>query len=482
MAQSGRPVVLWFRQDLRLHDQPALAAAVATGRPVLAVYILDDATPGRWRLGGASRWWLDGSLRSLAADLGRLGGKLTLRRGETVAAIGAIVAESGAASVFAGVAVEPWARALSERVEAAMRARGVAVHWHRTVSLFEPDSVRTQAGGPFGVYSPFARACFARGGPPEPLPAPAPIVPGPDCASDDLDGWRLKPTRPDWAGGLRASWTPGEAGGRAQLMRFVANALGAYDGQRNVPGSDGTSRLSPHLHFGEVSAGQVWHAALHAAADAGKPLQTFLKEVLWREFSLHLLWHHPDLPERPLRREFAAMPWRMDEAAFAAWTRGRTGLPMVDAGMRQLWQTGWMHNRVRMLVASYLVKHLLIPWQDGEAWFWDTLVDADLASNSASWQWVAGCGADAAPYFRVFNPALQGWKFDPDGLYVRRFVPELARLEDRYIHAPWDAPPASLAQAGVRLGETYPRPVVELGAGRDRALAAYRSLDRAGAE
>ncbi len=481
MAKPERPVVLWFRQDLRLHDHPALAAAVASGRPLVLVYVLDDETPGRWRPGGASRWWLDGSLRSLTADLERLGARLVLRRGETAAALVAVVAETGATTVFAGVAIEPWARALSERVEAAMRRRTVAMQWYRTASLFEPDSLRTQGGGPFAVYSPFARACFARGTPPAPVPAPDVITVGPHCRSDDLESWALRPTRPDWAGGLRESWKPGEAGARAQLTRFVADALGVYDRRRNVPGTEGTSRLSPHLHFGEISAGQVWHASIHVAGGGVKPLETFLKEVLWREFSLHLLWHHPRLPEEPLRREFTGMPWREDEAGFSAWKRGLTGVPMVDAGMRQLWQTGWMHNRVRMLAASFLVKHLLIQWQDGEAWFWDTLVDADLASNSASWQWVAGCGADAAPYFRIFNPALQGWKFDPDGSYVRRFVPELARLDHRFIHAPWDAPAAVLEHAGVQLGVTYPDPIVDLGRGRERALAAYRSLGRVGA-
>ncbi|MBV9655177.1 MAG: deoxyribodipyrimidine photo-lyase [Acetobacteraceae bacterium] len=481
MANAARPVVLWFRGDLRLRDQGAVAAAVATGQPVVPLYVLDDETPGRWRLGGASRWWLDGSLRSLAADLAGAGSQLVLRRGETVAALSGLVHETGATAVFAGVAVEPWARALSERLETAMRQSGVAVHWHRTVSLFDADAIRTQSNGPYSVYSPFARACFARQPPRPPSDAPARILAGPDCSSDDLNSWKLTPTSPDWAGGLRESWMPGEGGARVQLRRFVADALGQYDGTRNVPSVEGTSRLSPHLHFGEISAGEVWHAARGAAADTGKPLETFLKEVLWREFSMHLLWHHPRLPEEPLRREFGSMPFRQDRAALAAWRRGRTGIPMVDAGMRQLWQTGWMHNRVRLVVASFLVKHLLISWQEGESWFWDTLVDADLASNSANWQWIAGCGADAAPYFRVFNPALQGAKFDPSGDYVRRFVPELTRLGKQYIHTPWDAPETVLAEAGVRVGETYPRPIVGLEAGRNRALAAYRSLDRVGA-
>ena len=281
----------------------------------------------------------------------------------------------------------------------------------------------------------------------------------------------LRPARPDWAGGLRHAWTPGEPGAQARLRAFATGGLAAYAEARDRPGIDGTSRLSPHLAFGEISARQLWHAA-----GAGDGAARWTDEILWREFSAHLLWHHPTLPEAPLRHDFRRMPWRDDKAALLAWQRGRTGLPIVDAGMRQLWQTGWMHNRVRMIAASLLVKHLLLPWQAGEAWFWDTLVDADLASNAVSWQWVAGSGADAAPFFRIFNPVLQGRKFDPDARYVRRFVPELAALPARWVHEPWAAPPLVLAQAGVRIGATYPAPIVDLAAGRARALEALRLL------
>ena len=295
--------------------------------------------------------------------------------------------------------------------------------------------------------------------------------------SDRLEDWDLLPSRPDWAGGLRATWTPGESGAQARLRVFLDRNLAGYAGFRDHPGQCVTSMLSPHLHFGELSAAQVWHGvnALQPSKDSDK----FIRELLWREFSIHLLWQHPDLPEVPLRREFAGMPWRDDASALAAWQRGRTGIPIVDAGMRQLWETGWMHNRVRMIAASVLIKHLLIPWQAGEAWFWDTLVDADLANNAASWQWVAGCGADAAPYFRIFNPTLQGRKFDAEGVYVRRFVPELSQLSSADIHAPWEAPEPALAQAGVILGQTYPHPIVNLAAGRARALAAYEAVKAA---
>ena len=465
---TAAPVLLWLRRELRLADNAALAAALASGRPVLPVYVLDEATPGAWAPGGAGRWWLHHSLAALAASLAGAGAPLVLRRGPVARVLPELVRETKAVAIHAGQPVEPWAR---EAVAELERAAGVPLHLHRTATLFDPDAIRTRAGGAYGVFTPFARACRAHAPPAPPLPAPA-RIPAPDApASDTLDAWTLLPRRPDWAGGLRASWTPGEAAAQARLRAFAAGPLAAYAGGRDRPGTDGTSRLSPHLAFGEVSARQLWHAA-----GAGPGAARWTDELLWREFSAHLLWHHPTLPEAPLRPAFARLPWRHDQAALRAWQRGRTGLPVVDAGMRQLWQTGWMHNRVRMIVASLLVKHLLLPWQDGAAWFWDTLVDADLASNAASWQWVAGCGADAAPFFRIFNPVLQGQKFDPDGAYVRRFVPELAALPDRFLHAPWTAPAAELARAGVRIGRTYPAPIVDLAAGRARALAAFASL------
>ncbi|MDE2575464.1 MAG: FAD-binding domain-containing protein, partial [Rhodospirillales bacterium] len=308
-----------------------------------------------------------------------------------------------------------------------------------------------------------------------PAPAPDRLPAAPAIASDRLEDWRLLPRRPDWAGGLRASWTPGEAGAAARLAAFLDAGLDGYAARRDLPGIAGTSKLSPHLAWGEISPGAMWH---EAAARGGAGLGVFVNELLWREFSAQLLWHNAELPSAPLRRDFAAMPWREDAPALAAWQRGQTGIPIVDAGMRELWHTGWMHNRVRMVAASFLVKHLMIPWQRGEAWFWDTLVDADLATNAASWQWVAGCGADAAPYFRIFNPVLQGAKFDADGAYVRRFVPELAALPARHIHAPWLAPPAALAAAGIRLGTDYPAPIIDLAAGRARALDAFHALPK----
>ncbi|MDX6502312.1 MAG: deoxyribodipyrimidine photo-lyase, partial [Blastocatellia bacterium] len=465
---SDSPVILWFRNDLRLADHAALRAAMETGRPVLPLFILDDDSPGPWALGGASRWWLHHSLVSLQSSLQARGSQLTLRRGDSPKIIVEFTAKTGAAEVFTGGSADPWARQVDE---AAAKALGVKLHRMRTTTMFHPGSVRTKGGGAYSVYTPFANACRALGGPNEPLAAPKTIHPAPPWQSDRLDDWALLPTKPDWASGLRDTWTPGEAGAMERANAFVTLGLPSYAVGRDKPGDDGTSMLSPHLHFGEISAPQLWHLAHRQPV--GKGREIFLRELLWREFCANLLWHHPGLPDAPLKPEFANMPWRDDKPGVSAWQQGQTGVPIVDAGMRQLWQIGWMHNRVRMIVASFLIKHLLIPWQQGEAWFWDTLVDADLASNAGNWQWVAGCGADAAPYFRIFNPVLQGKKFDVDGGYVRHFVPELAKLDPKHIHAPWEAPAEVLAQGGITLGKTYPRPIVDLAEGRNRALDAY---------
>ena len=458
------PVILFLRRELRLADNPALMAAVASGLPVLPVFVLDDGSPGAWQAGGATRWWLHHSLTSLTADLAACGANLVLRRGPIDVEIPRLVAETGAVAVHAGMPTEPWARDLYRRLRAALAVKLVV---HESNLLFHPDRIKTQAGTPYGVFTPFSRACMAQFPLAPPLPTPAWIAGYGSVQSDDLDDWNLRPRAPNWSPGLQAAWTPGEAGALAQLSAFLADRVTDYAALRDMPAVDGTSRLSPHLAWGEISPRQILHAVADHPA-RGK----FVTEVLWREFAANLLWQHQDLPATPLRAEFAAMPWRDDSAGLRAWQLGQTGIPLVDAGMRQLWQTGWMHNRVRMVVASFLVKHLLIPWQIGEAWFWDTLVDADLAQNAASWQWVAGCGADAAPYFRIFNPSLQGARFDPHGDYVRRFVPELAGVPDRFVHAPWLAPNPP---------RNYPAPIIDLAIGRDRALAAFASLKQVAA-
>jgi deoxyribodipyrimidine photo-lyase len=468
-----RPTILWFRRDLRLTDQPALVAAMAGKAPVIPVFILDDAVAGAWKAGGASRWWLHHSLESLAASLAQLGSGLVLRRGDSAKAILALVRETGADAIHTGIMPEPWERAADDAVGGALRGSGCAFHRHQTSLMHDPDAIMTQTGKPFSVFTPFANAFGRVVHPAPPAPAPRHLSAATMPESEKLADWALLPTI-GWAAGIAARWTPSEAGAAPVLDRFVAEAASGYATARNDVGKPGSSSLSPYLHWGEISPHQAWAAV--DAAQPGAGVASFRRELVWREFAAHLLWHNPGIAEQPLRAEFRSFPWRADKRALRAWQKGQTGIPIVDAGMRQLWATGWMHNRARMITASFLIKHLLVPWQDGEAWFWDTLVDADLGNNSAGWQWVAGCGADGAPFFRIFNPVLQGKKFDSDGAYVREWVPELARLDTAFIHEPWAAPPLLLAGAGVSLGRTYPAPIIDLAEGRDRALAALRAV------
>lgn len=480
---TSAPILLWFRQDLRLADHRALTAALALGRPIIPVYILDDATPGAWRMGGASRWWLHESLTVLSRNLEGLGSRLVLKRGSSPDCLDELMEATGADAIYATRCYEPWARALEEDVAARLETAGKSFHRFAGGLLFEPEVPKTKAGEPFRVFTPFYKACLALGPPKPPLPRPEKNLPSPEGwpGGDDLEDWALLPRTPDWAGGFRETWEPGETGAEAQLLRFMDEAMAGYSDKRNRPDVEGTSRLSAHLHFGDISPHRCWHAIENRLAEDGKGAKggrSFLRELVWREFSYHLLFHWPYLPEKAFRPEFEKFPWDEDEAALKAWQRGLTGYPIVDAGMRELWQTGWMHNRVRMIVASFLIKDLMIPWQRGEAWFWDTLVDADLANNAASWQWVAGSGADAAPYFRVFNPILQGKKFDPKGDYVRRYVPEIAGLDDAHLQAPWEAPTENLAAAGIVLGKDYPAPMVDHGKARQRALQAYEAVKK----
>ncbi|MBI1188772.1 MAG: deoxyribodipyrimidine photo-lyase [Alphaproteobacteria bacterium] len=478
---ADAPALVWLRQDLRLGDNLAIKAAIDSGRPLLLVYILDDETPGRWRMGGASRWWLDRSLRAFTADAERRGGRLILRRGGAEAEIMRLAEETGAAAVYWSRAYEPFATARDTAIKAALKAKGVTAESAPGALLHEPWVVKTGQGEPFKVFTPFwraARTLEAR----RPAPAPRTLTAWTGkIASDRLDDWALTPTKPNWATGFEAAWRPGEAGAAAALTRFLDAALARYPEDRNRPDLEGTSRLSPHLHFGEISPAQAYSAASarSGAKGADRAIEKFLSEIGWREFSHQLLFHWPDLPEANWKESFDAFPWADDDAGFRAWTRGRTGYPIVDAGMRELWTTGWMHNRVRMIVASFLIKDLLVDWRRGQDWFWDTLVDADLANNAASWQWVAGSGADAAPYFRIFNPVTQGETYDPDGAYVRRWVPELAALPTEVLHAPWMASDAVLAKANVVLGKTYPHRIVDHGEARKRALAALETTKSA---
>lgn len=477
---TDKPIIVWFRRDLRLGDNAALSAAVETGSPVLAVYILDDAAPGSWRAGAASRWWLHNSLEALDRSISALGGSLVLRRGASGDVLSALAKETKAEAVHCSRAYEPWAQRLEREVRDRLDAQGVGLRRFAGTLLHEPEQLTTQAGGPFKVYTPFWRALRSKVTVSKPLSAPTQLrAPAKLPKSERLQSWGLLPERPDWAGGMRDAWTPGEDGARARFSSFLDEAIANYTDERNRPDLEGTSRISPHLAFGEISPRQCWWAAEAAGARERKAaggVETYLKELAWREFSAHLLHHRPDLPEVPFRSEFSGFPWRKSAAHLKAWKKGVTGYPIVDAGMRELWTTGWMHNRVRMIVASFLIKHLLLPWQEGEAWFWDTLVDADLANNAASWQWVAGSGADAAPYFRIFNPVLQGEKFDPEGEYVRRWVPELAGLPASVIHQPWQASAAVLEAAQVKIGSTYPAPIVAHAEARAAALGAFEAI------
>lgn len=474
------PVILWFRRDLRLADNPALTHAHATGRPVVPVYIHDQGSAVR-REGAASLWWLDKSLRALAAGLAERGARLILRRGDSEAELRRLVEETGTDTVFMNRLFEPEAWARDADIAHGLKAEGVECKGYNGALLCRPGAVLNGSGGPYKVFTPFLKALLAQAEAPAHTTGPRDLAGAPALDSDGLEDWGLHPARPDWSKGF--DWTPGEAGAVEALHRFTTTALKTYGKGRDHPAEVGGSRLSPHLHWGEIGPWRAVSAA-SAAADADRvpraEADKFIAEIGWREFSAHLLHHFPTLPDKAFRPEYDAFPWLDDDTGFTGWTRGLTGYPIVDAGMRQLWATGWMHNRVRMIVASFLIKDLLVDWRRGEAWFWDTLVDADLASNAQNWQWVAGSGADASPYFRIFNPVTQGQKFDAQGRYVRRWIPELARVPDKWIHAPWTAPPEVLRDARVRLGHDYPRPIVDHAEARDRALAALKAVSGGG--
>lgn len=473
------PALIWFRDDLRLSDNPALHAAVDSGRPLAALFVLDEDAPGLRPLGGAARWWLAGSLRAHAAHLAQHGLKLVLRRGPATRVVPQVAAELGAELVVFNHRPGAGEARVDEAVTARLRQedRQVARFWAHL--LHAPGTVATGAGRLPRTFSAFQRAAARLPPPAAPLPAPGQLSAATTAVdSEALEAWGLEPEHPDWAGGLRLAWRPGERAAQVRLAAFLADGLSGYAQGRDRPAAPHVSRLSPHLRAGEISPRQILAAVARAAGAGAVPAgdaEKFRAELLWREFSHHLLASAPDIAGRNIQAAFDLFPWRESPGELKAWQRGRTGYPIVDAGMRELWQTGWMHNRVRMVVASFLAKHLLIDWRTGEAWFWDTLVDADPASNPASWQWVAGTGLDAAPYFRIFNPVLQGEKFDPDGAYVRRFVPELAGLPASVLHKPWTADAATLRQAGVRLGDTYPHPIVDHAAARERALRALKS-------
>jgi len=468
----SQPIAIyWFRQDLRLSDNPALHQAAKAG-PVLPIYILDDKTPGKHAMGGASRLYLYHSLKALSESLN---GHLALFTGDPLTILKKLIKEHSVKGVFWNRLYEPYAIMRDTAIKKALKDLGIEVESHNASLLWEPWLIHKSDETPYKVFTPFyKKGCLSAKPPRAPLPTPNPLnlVKKPS-GSLTLDALKLRPLK-KWKEPIEALWTIGEKGAQKRLNDFLKEGLPHYRKGRDFPAKPYVSRLSPHLHFGEISPHQIY-AAVHKLKGTENTAH-FLSEIGWREFSYNLLYHNPDLPEKNFQKKFDKFPWKKSPAALKAWQKGETGIPFVDAGMRELWQTGYMHNRVRMVVGSFLIKNLLIDWREGEKWFWDCLLDADLANNSASWQWVAGCGADAAPYFRIFNPVTQGVKFDPEGEYTLKYVPELSKMPLKYLFNPWEAPSDVLDKAGVVLGKTYPKPIVDLKASREEALKAFEKV------
>lgn len=475
---------MWFRQDLRLSDNPALVAAAKNGT-VLPIYILDDVNAQQWAMGGASRCWLHESLCRLNESLDNT---LLVLTGDSQKLIPLLARHYQSDNVLWNRCYEPWRIRTDSNIKSELLSAGIASHSFNGSLLWEPWTVTKADKSPYQVFTPYyRRGCLKAPQPRTPMPSPASLslwtgqVKHSQLGSVGREGINalcLLPTI-DWHREIHSHWKIGELAAQQRLADFLDDGLVDYREGRNFPAKANVSRLSPHLHFGELSPNQVWHQAqiVGSHSQAEDDLDCFLSELGWREFSYYLLYHRPQLPQEPIQAKFSRFPWLLDSANVQAWQRGLTGFPLVDAGMRELWRTGYMHNRVRMLVGSFLVKNLLTHWHVGERWFWDCLIDADLASNSASWQWIAGCGADASPFFRIFNPITQSKKFDETGAYIKRFVPELAALPAKYIHAPWEAPREILESAGVELGQNYPLPIVDLKSSREDALVAFKSLN-----
>lgn len=471
---TSETAIVWFRQDLRLGDNPALTAAVKSGAKVIPVYILDDDNAVDHKMGAASRVWLHHSLQSLNKSLD---GHLTLLKGDAFQQLIELAKATKTSAIYWNRCYEPWRIKRDKHIKETLKDIGIECHSYNGSLLWEPWDVLKNDGTPYKVFTPFyTKGCLSKTEPRTPLPKPKIDFAQKQkrLSVDDLSLLPVKP-EPRWDKDMAGHWTIGEDGAKKRLTEFLDHGLSNYKEGRDYPSEEFVSRLSPHLHFGELSPNQAWHAAKFKGEEThvGANLETFLKELGWREFSYSLLYHFPSLPKENFQPRFDKFPWDRNAKALRAWKKGQTGYPVVDAAMRELWATGYMHNRARMIVGSFLCKHLLLHWNEGEAWFWDCLFDADLASNSASWQWIAGTGADAAPYFRIFNPVTQGEKFDANGEYVRRWVPEIAKLSDKYLHKPWDASPMELKAASIELGKTYPKPVVDHGAARERALAAF---------
>jgi len=481
MAKTS-PVIVWYRLDLRLADNPALTAACELDVPVIPVYLWSPEEEGDWAPASASRYWLHQALTDLDRQLRGIGSRLVLRRGPCLEVLQQLIKETGADTVFWNRCYEPRVMERDSRIKKTLRKQEIIVSSFKAGLLFEPHEIKTGQGKPYKVYTPFSKN-YQGLVPDAPLNAPeSPRKPSKWPRSCALDDFELKPEIP-WTAGIDLAWDFTAQSAIKSLDTFLDDAIDDYEEYRDIPAVRGVSRLSPYLHFGQISPGQIWHAVCSRENRRGRMTPSkksfvYLKQIVWREFAYHLLYHFPHTPDKPLYDRYQKFPWKRSKKNLQLWQQGKTGYPVVDAGMRELWHTGWMHNRVRMIVASFLVKDLMIHWREGARWFWDTLVDADLANNTMGWQWVAGCGADAAPYFRIFNPVTQGKRYDPDGSYIRQWVPELAKLDHRYIHNPWLAPIEALDDAGIDPGDTYPQPMVDHKAARDRALAAYRELGK----
>lgn len=461
----------WFRQDLRLSDNPSLTMASQHDN-VLPIYILDESNANSHSMGGASKWWLESSLQSLNKSIG---GKLSVYEGNPIDILKDIISRLNISGIYWNRCYEPWRIQRDTKIKKYLDRQNIKAESFNGSLLWEPWNIKNKNGRPYGVFTPFYRkGCLQQESPRKPLAAPKNSRYFFDSQkSIDIDQLKLL-SNFSWHEKLNKHWVIGEKGASVRLKKFIDRGLPKYKKGRNIPSKDYVSRLSPYLHFGEISPNQLWHDIRNVIDDENS--DHFCSELGWREFSNNQLYYNPDLPNNNLQAKFNNFPWIVDEKKLDAWKKGETGIPMVDAGMRELWQTGYMHNRVRMIVGSFLVKNLRIHWNYGERWFWDTLIDADLANNSASWQWVSGCGSDAAPYFRIFNPVIQGQKFDSEGEYIRKYVPEISSLPNKYLSSPWDAPKYVLKDANIILGQTYPKPIVDLKRSRDAALVAFKSI------
>lgn len=459
-------IIIWFRQDLRLHDNPALYSAIKRGA-IVPIYVYSQDEEGKWPLGAASKWWLHQSLSSLEKSLIDLGGSLCYRIGPHLNSLLEIAELTQAEAVFWNRRYEPEGAVHDRQLQRDLEKAGLTVETFNGNLLVEPWEVSNKQKQPFKVFTPFWKTA-EKHSIRDVIPLPSKINFKNDTPSVKLQALQLE-SKHEWTEGLRDAWQPGEAHALRKIKLFFNKKVEDYQQLRDFPAIDGVSRISPHLHFGEISPVQIWHIRKSHSAH-------YIRQLYWREFSYYILYHFPFTANKPLRKAFANFPWSNNPSQLKAWQKGQTGYPIIDAGMRQLWKTGWMHNRVRLLVASFLTKDLMIPWQQGAKWFWDTLVDADLANNTMGWQWTAGCGADAAPYFRIFNPTSQSERFDKEGDYIRQWVPELQRLSARWIHNPSHAPAEVLANAGVELGGNYPWPIVDHEYARKNALEAFRAI------